>query len=147
MALVVRVDQSHQGTMMKQRRSFRLHGSWWCALLLISAMAMGADKQPDLVLNAQVKAHWMDGGQQFWYRRQATAASFEFMLVDAVAGTRTVAFNHAMMAEALGKVANKKIDAADLPITDMKVVDEGRTLVIASDVESDRKHTWSEASG
>ena len=133
MALVIRIDQSHQGTLVKRQRTHGPHAGWWCVLLLVSAMAMGAEKHSDLVLNAQVKPHWMEGGKQFWYRRQATAASFEFMLVDAVAGTRAVAFDHALMAEALGKAVNKKLDAADLPITDVKVVDGGRTLVIASD--------------
>ena len=92
MALIFRVDQSHQGTLVKRQRTHCPHAGWWCVLLLISAMAMGAEKRSDLVLNAQVKPHWMEGGKQFWYRRQATAASFEFMLVDAVAGMRTVAF-------------------------------------------------------
>ncbi len=44
------------------------------------------------VLNARVKPHWIDGGDRFWYRRDLAGGKKEYVLVDAVRGTRETGY-------------------------------------------------------
>ena len=44
-----------------------------------------------LVINANIQAHWMHEGQQFWYRRQS-ASSTEIAIVDSASGARVNTF-------------------------------------------------------
>ena len=54
-----------------------------------------------------MQPHWMAGDDQFWYRNDLADGAREFILVDAVKGTRQPAFDHARLAEALGKSLGK----------------------------------------
>ena len=67
------------------------------------------------VFRDRVQPHWFDGGQKFWYRVQ-TADRHEFVLVDAVAGKREPAFDHARLAAALLAAGIKNAAAERLPV-------------------------------
>ncbi len=79
-----------------------------------------AAKLPELtrnkVFNARVQPHWFDGNNRFWYRNDLAGGAREFVLVDAVAGKRAPAFDHAKVAAALGKLLGKPVSAEKLPI-------------------------------
>src|SRR5262245_59803691 len=53
------------------------------------------------VYKSQLTANWFDDGQRFWYRNDLAGGKREFMLVDAKAGIRQPAFDHAKLAAAL----------------------------------------------
>lgn len=54
------------------------------------AAALAPEKLPDLMRNRRVTPEWTGAGDAFWYRRQ-TESGEEYVLVDPVAETRTVA--------------------------------------------------------
>jgi hypothetical protein len=60
-----------------------------------------------------VNANWMPG-DKFWYR-VLTPTGSEFVLVDAVKGTRTIAFDHEKLAASLSTATNKKYTGSMLP--------------------------------
>jgi dipeptidyl aminopeptidase/acylaminoacyl peptidase len=81
----------------------------WCISL---AMAAGTQADYDRAekLNArfrnkvyrqQIEPHWFDGNRQFWYTVQTGPEAYECVLVDAEAGTRRAAFDHARLAAAM----------------------------------------------
>lgn len=67
-----------------------------------------------LVVGGAVDAQWLKSGDRFWYRT-ATAEGKEFILVDAVAGTRTAAFDHDRLAAALSDAAGGDFAPRNLP--------------------------------
>jgi dipeptidyl-peptidase-4 len=89
------------------------------------------DQVKGAILNAHVDAHWLEGGTRFWYRRQTASQRYEFMLVDALAGTRAPAFDHARMAQALGAALGRPVAADGLPITGLAWLDDGRALLVS----------------
>ncbi len=64
----------------------------------------------------QVTPHWMPGGNAFWYRNDDPEGTRDFVWVDAAAGTRGPAFDHAKFAEALSKTTGQRNDAARLRV-------------------------------
>src|SRR6185436_11109974 len=73
---------------------------------------MGYSTTP-LVFNGPVRATWLTG-DRFWYRNTGPNGA-EFILVDAVKGTKAPAFNHAAVAAALTTAMGKPISATQLP--------------------------------
>ena len=72
------------------------------------------------VFRAEVKANWLSGNTRFWYRVQTGAQQHEFVLVDAVAGRRAPAFDHAKLAEALTKAGEKDVRADRLALEQLE---------------------------
>lgn len=64
----------------------------------------------NLVFRDSVKPNWFDAGRKFWYRVQTAADSFEYVLVDANAGTRELAFDHAKVSKVLSGQLNRQVD-------------------------------------
>ena len=70
----------------------------------------------DRVLNNSiVHPRWIGERDFFWYRRD-TAKGHEFVIVDAGAGRRSLAFDHDKLAEKLRREAAKNVVAAALPL-------------------------------
>lgn len=65
------------------------------------AESMQAHKMQALITSFNVEPGCIDETERFWYRNQ-TVTGHEFVLVDAVAGTRHPAFDHERLAKALG---------------------------------------------
>jgi dipeptidyl aminopeptidase/acylaminoacyl peptidase len=108
-----------------------------CAILLLAmvGVARAEDRAPppgEAVLNAHVVLHWMEGGTRAWYRRQTSPEHWEFVLVDALAGTHTPLFDHVRLASELQKALGRPIAATDLPLRWVGFLDEGRTLQVAA---------------
>src|SRR5262249_59655785 len=51
-----------------------------------------------LAFKMRITPHWFDGNDRFWYRNDLPGGAKEFVLVDAVGGTRRPAFDPARLA-------------------------------------------------
>lgn len=78
----------------------------------------------------QLKPNWFDGGNKMWYRIDTGRNEFEFVLVDAVKGKRTPAFDHNTVASELSKILNTKINPKQLPIHTLEFSNDGKTIKI-----------------
>lgn len=118
------------------------HAAFFVSLLALSAA--GAFAQDDLaideqvisdspqvrpqrprdnrVLNGSIDANWFAEGKKFWYRRGLPGGKYEFTLVDAAAGTKAPAFDHAKLAEAIARAAEMEAAADKLPIEQLEIV-------------------------
>ena len=78
--------------------------------------AMSLSKRTDgKVLMRSVKPEWQADGDSFWYKVETGNGAWEFIFVDCVKGTRTVAFDHEKLAAAL------KQPAAKLPLERLQI--------------------------
>jgi dipeptidyl aminopeptidase/acylaminoacyl peptidase len=78
-----------------------------------------------------VFANWLPG-DKFWYR-VLTPSGSEFVLVDAVKGTRTVAFDHDKLAASLSSATNKKYTGSMLPFQVINYSADGRSFTFRTD--------------
>ena len=106
------------------------------------------------VFRQHVNPHWFADNTKFWYRndlsddarpvRNSTAGNTiqkgeisngarEFILVNALTGTRQLAFDHQRLAEALAKATGKEIQASRLPIDGLKFNDSVSELLFTSE--------------
>ncbi len=76
------------------------------------------------VLNQKIDPHWLSNGEDFWYRRQLPDNGYEHILVISSQGSRQVAFDHAKLAEAMGKAGIKDAKANRLPLDRIEPVDK-----------------------
>jgi len=82
------------------------------------------------VFHASITPHWTADGNAFWYRNDGPDGQRDFIWVDAVAGTRKPAFDHAKLAAALASTLNKKIAADHLPVDGIETGDAPGRLVL-----------------
>ena len=68
----------------------------------ISASDQAATKAPTSVLRKSVVPQWIGNGECYWYQRERSANVFEYVLVDAKAGTRTVFSSKEMLQSTAG---------------------------------------------
>lgn len=90
---------------------------------------LGANAQ-ELVTNDAIQPRWIVApglGEQFWFRNR-TERGYEFLIVDAVSGTRRPAFDHARLASALSIAADTAIDPDKLPFREIRFVDGQRSV-------------------
>lgn len=80
----------------------------------------------DLVHRASVRPTWTGDGL-FWYWNDIPDGR-EMVLVDPGAPSRERAFDHQRLALALGEAADTTLEAFDLPLSDVDLVDRHRTL-------------------
>jgi dipeptidyl aminopeptidase/acylaminoacyl peptidase len=106
-------------------------------LLLGSAVTSGADapnqrprqRQPAArVYRSEIVPHWFADNTRFWYRNDLRGGTKEFILVDAVKGTRGPAFDHKKLAAALTRAADKAYRADRLPFNRIEFVDDGKAV-------------------
>ncbi|HEV3415902.1 MAG TPA: DPP IV N-terminal domain-containing protein [Pirellulales bacterium] len=82
------------------------------------------------VFRAAINPRWFDGDKRFWYRNDLAEGRREFVVVDAAAGTRSPAFDHARLADALCKLAGKELTADKLPIDQLEFAGPDGPLVL-----------------
>ena len=75
------------------------------------------------VFRRKVEPHWADDEQRLWYRIETAPSTFEFVLADAVKGTRELAFDHEAVAKKLAEVTKKDVNPENLPFRELKIVD------------------------
>ncbi|MFT4257284.1 MAG: DPP IV N-terminal domain-containing protein [Pseudoxanthomonas sp.] len=83
-----------------------------------------------LVDHAVEKAAWLDANR-FWYRDH-DAGGDHFLVFDVATGKAAPAFDHAALAKALGKADGKPARTEKLPVTALKLLDDGRVEVTAA---------------
>ena len=71
-------------------------------------------KVRDLVVNIPGPAHWIGDSHRFWYAHSVKGGA-EYMLVDADAGTKKIAFDHEKLSDAVSKATGQKYTAQTLP--------------------------------
>jgi dipeptidyl-peptidase 4 len=105
-------------------------------LLTATAFAQTTTNPPVLVHRDNITPHWFAsaGGpaNSFWYRIDLADHQREFILVDAVAGKREPAFDHARLAKALSDLTASNITASRLPFDNIKFADDGKSLRLVS---------------
>ncbi len=77
------------------------------------------------VFRDSVHPQWLADGRRFWYRNDLADDAREYVLVDAEKAEREPAFDHAKLAEALGKAAGKDLDPSKLALDRFAVADDG----------------------
>src|SRR5581483_12005159 len=80
------------------------------------------------VYKAQVSPNWFADSTRFWYRNDLRGGAREFVLVDAVKGTRGPAFDHKRLAESLSKAAGAGYSAEKLPFERIEFVEGGKAI-------------------
>jgi dipeptidyl aminopeptidase/acylaminoacyl peptidase len=80
------------------------------------------------VYKDRITPHWFANNTRFWYRNALRGGAKEFILVDAEAGTRRPAFDHAKLAAALSKAAGKEYRPDRLPFDSIEFVDGGQAV-------------------
>ncbi len=79
------------------------------------------------VLNERVRVRWTKDGERLWYRRELPDGKSEYVSITTASGERTSAFDHAKLAEALGRVTDSEIAADRLPIERLRIADDGKS--------------------
>lgn len=82
------------------------------------------------VLKGRIEPNWFAGNSRFWYRNDLADGAREFIVVDAIAGTRAAALDASAVAVSLGKVLGKDVDPAKLPIDRLDFSVDGKTLTL-----------------
>ncbi len=72
------------------------------------------------VYKDRIQPHWAADGSHFWYRNDLPMGQREFVLVDLAKGTRKRAFDHQRLAQSLGKSGAGNVEAAKLPLDDLR---------------------------
>jgi dipeptidyl-peptidase 4 len=80
------------------------------------------------VTKSRVEPRWFAEGKKFWYRLDLGAGRREFVVVDAEAGERRTAIDHAKLAEELAQKLGRDVDAAKLPIDGIEFIDDGAAV-------------------
>ena len=72
-----------------------------------SRLGAGQGGRRALSSRTEIIPHWFDDNTRFWYRNDLAAGAREFIVVDAVKGTRVPAFDHKRLAAAVAKAAGQ----------------------------------------
>jgi len=120
----------------------RLHRWGWVVFTLLltqAGLAQGTledyqraerflpDNVKHLVTVADVRPHWIDKTNRFWYRRVDTKGS-TFILVDAEHNSAVPAFDHDKLAAALARLSKREYSATDLPFHDIDFVEDAKSV-------------------
>ena len=93
-------------------------------------MMMGYNTQ-QYIDRGNVNANWF-GQDKFWYR-VLTPEGSEFVIVDAVKGTRISAFDQQKLAGVLGSATNKTYKASMLPFQSYSYTNDGSSIIFRAE--------------
>ncbi|MEP3482597.1 MAG: DPP IV N-terminal domain-containing protein [Fuerstiella sp.] len=83
------------------------------------------------VYKNSVKANWSGDGNRFWYKNGLQNSQSEFVIVDALAGKKQLAFDHEAVAKQLSSESKKSVSAGRLPISKLNWDSAGRLIITA----------------
>ena len=92
------------------------------------------------VFKTRLQPHWLAGNTRFWYRNDLAGDAREFILVDALQGTRRPAFDHARVAAALSKAAGREFTAERLPVDSLEFGEQDETVRLSGSAGQWRLH-------
>jgi len=112
-------------------------GAVFALTLFATVVARGQSARtnvPPPVYRERVEPHWFAGADgatnQLWYRVETARDRHEFILVKAAEGNRGQAFDHARVAEALGKLTGQPVEAGRLPVRSIEYASDGKTVLL-----------------
>src|SRR5262245_39409969 len=99
-------------------------------LALLSPAAAQPPRRPPTtgVYKATVQAHWFQDNTRFWYRNDLRGGAREFIVVDAVQGTRGPAFDHDKLAAGLSAAAGGNYRGNRLPFDALEFTGDGKAV-------------------
>ena len=80
------------------------------------------------VFRRKVEPNWAADGKRLWYRIEVAPSEFEFVIADADAGTRELAFDSAELAKKLAEASKKTVDAGRLPFQRLTIIDKDNAV-------------------
>ena len=86
------------------------------------------ERVANTVFRTEVKPNWLPDNTSFWYRVQTGLQEHEFVLVDAAAGKRAAAFDHAKLAEALTKSGEQNVRSNRLALEHLTFTKSDQSL-------------------
>ena len=92
------------------------------------------------VFRTVVEPNWSGDGERLWYRIDLAEGEREFVAVDVRKGVRQPAFDHAKLADALGKLRKEEVSAKKLPIERLKLDPSGTKWVFDA---FGKRYEWS----
>ena len=87
----------------------------------------------ETVFKTRVIPHWLPDNQRFWFRNELSDRGREFILVDAIKGQRSTAFDHARLAAALSKLTGKSVRADQLPVEALDFSADGKVVTLRTE--------------
>lgn len=83
------------------------------------------------VYRDHVEPQWFSNAEKFWYRVNLKNGGREFITVDAAAGTRNPAFDHAAVAIEFTAILNRPISADQLPVDRIAYSDDSTHIMLS----------------
>ena len=97
-----------------------------------------ASKLENMLFSTTVDPHWFKSGEKFWYSYK-TSEGTRWYVVDPAARKRTELFNHDKLAAELTEIVKDPFIAAQLPITNLEVDEDGQTFTFEVRSSQDAK--------
>ena len=76
---------------------------------------------PSLLIKNRVSTYWAEGDSRLVYRVNTGQNDYRFFRVDLVSGTKSAAFDHAILATALSKAAKQPVDPNNIPCDQLEL--------------------------
>ena len=89
-----------------------------------------------MLFSTTVDPHWFQQGNCFWYQYKTSEGRF-WWVVNPTAKTKTLLFDREEMASQLSEIVQDPFEARQLPISDLKAKEDGRTFTF--EVRSSRE--------
>jgi dipeptidyl aminopeptidase/acylaminoacyl peptidase len=90
------------------------------------------------VFKTTVKPNWLTGQDRFWYRNELADGGLEYLLVDALVGTRGSAFDAGRLSEVLSQKTGKPFDRNRLNLTNLDFAADGNSMTFELDQQAYR---------
>ncbi|MBQ5396526.1 MAG: alpha/beta fold hydrolase [Alistipes sp.] len=97
-----------------------------------------ASKLENMLFSTTVDPHWFKSGEKFWYSYK-TSEGTRWYIVDPAARKRTELFNHDKLAAELTEIVKDPFIAAQLPIANLEVDEDGQTFTFEVRSSQDAK--------
>ena len=97
-----------------------------------------AGKLGNMLFSTTVDPHWFKSGEKFWYSYK-TSEGTRWYVVDPAVRKRTELFNHDKLAAELSEIMKDPFIAAQLPITNLEVDEDGYTFTFEVRSSQDAK--------
>ena len=95
-------------------------------------------KLKNMLFSTTVDPHWFQQGTRFWFEYKTSEGKFWYV-VDPAARSKTPLFDRDELAAQLTEIVQDPFEARHLPITNLKVKEDGRTFTF--EVTSSRDGT------
>ena len=97
-----------------------------------------ADKLQNMLFSISVDPHWFKSGEKFWYSYK-TSEGTRWYIVDPATRKRTELFDHDKLASELTQIVKDPFIAAQLPINNLEVAEDGITFTFEVRSSQDAK--------